>query len=51
MSVGFGSLSEVNNAVMAMVLAAIGIQLIFTAIFLSVLLLERGETESQDVIT
>ncbi len=51
MSVGFGSLSEVNNAVMAMVLAAIGIQLIFTAIFLSVLLLEKGETESQDVIT
>ena len=51
MSVGFGLLSEVNNAVMAMVLAAIGIQLIFTAIFLSVLLLEKGETESRDVIT
>ena len=40
-SVGFGSLSEVESAVIAMVLAATGIQTIFTAIFLSVLLLEE----------
>ena len=42
-NVGFGSLSEMENAVIAMVLAAIGIQTIFTAIFLSVLLLEEGD--------
>ena len=42
-SVGFGSLSEIENAVIAMVFAAIGIQTIFTAIFLSVLLLEEGK--------
>ena len=44
-SLGFGSLSEIENAVIAMVLAAVGIQVIFTAIFLSVLLLEEGEGE------
>jgi glycosyltransferase involved in cell wall biosynthesis len=42
-NVGFGSLSEIENAVIAMVLAAIGIQMMFTAIFLSVLLLEEGD--------
>jgi glycosyltransferase involved in cell wall biosynthesis len=42
-SIGFGSLSEIENAVIAMVLAAIGIQVIFTAIFLSVLLLKEGD--------
>ncbi len=41
-SVGFGSLSEIENAVIAMLLAAIGIQTIFSAIFLSVLLLGEG---------
>jgi glycosyltransferase involved in cell wall biosynthesis len=42
-SIGFGSLSEIESAVIAMVLAAIGIQTIFTAIFLSVLLLKEGD--------
>lgn len=42
-NVGFGSLSEIESAVIAMLLAAIGIQTIFTAIFLSVLLLEEGD--------
>ena len=42
-SVGFGSLSEIEYAVVAMLLAAIGIQVIFTAIFLSVMLLEDGD--------
>ena len=42
-SIGFGSLSEIENAVIAMLLAAIGIQVIFTAIFLSVLLLKEGD--------
>jgi hypothetical protein len=42
---GFGSLSEIRNAVLAMVLAAIGIQTIFTAIFLSVLMLKDGGGE------
>jgi len=43
-STGFGSLSEIRTAVLAMVLAAIGIQTIFTAIFLSVLMLKEGGT-------
>ncbi|MBN1762910.1 MAG: glycosyltransferase family 2 protein [Methanomicrobia archaeon] len=38
---GFGSLSEITTAVLAMVLAAVGIQTIFTAIFLSVLMLRE----------
>ncbi|HDS45374.1 MAG TPA: glycosyltransferase [Methanomicrobia archaeon] len=42
-STGFGSLSEITTAMLAMVLAAIGIQTIFTAIFLSVLILREGE--------
>ena len=42
-SIGFGSLSEIESAVIAMVLAAIGLQTIFTSIFLSVLLLREGE--------
>lgn len=42
-SVGFGSLSEIEYAVVAMLFAAIGIQVIFTAIFLSVMLLEDGD--------
>ena len=42
-SLGFGSLSEIESAVIAMVLAAIGIQTMFMAIFLSVLLLKEGE--------
>jgi glycosyltransferase involved in cell wall biosynthesis len=41
---GFGSLSEITNAVIAMMLAAIGIQTIFTTIFLSVLLLREDES-------
>ena len=40
--IGFCSLSEIESAVIAMMLAAIGIQTIFTAIFLSVLLLNEG---------
>jgi glycosyltransferase involved in cell wall biosynthesis len=39
-STGYGSLEEVESAVISMVLAAIGLQLIFAAIFLSVMLLE-----------
>ena len=42
-NVGFGSLSEIETAVIAMLLAAIGIQTIFSAIFLSVLLLGEGD--------
>jgi hypothetical protein len=43
LNVGFGSLSEVEDAVIAMLLAAIGLQVMFTALFLSVLLLKEGE--------
>ncbi|WIM42226.1 glycosyltransferase family 2 protein [Methanosarcina mazei] len=39
-STGYGTLEEVESAVISMVLAAIGLQLIFAAIFVSVMLLE-----------
>jgi hypothetical protein len=39
-SAGYGSLFQVQTAVFAMVFGAIGLQMIFTAIFLSVLMLE-----------
>ncbi len=39
-SSGYGSLKEIESAVISMVLAAIGLQLIFSAIFVSVMLLE-----------
>lgn len=39
-SAGYGSLEEVESAVVSMVLAAVGLQLIFAAVFLSVMLLE-----------
>ena len=44
-NVGFGSLSEIESAVIAMVLVAIGIQTMFMAIFLSVLLLKEGDSD------
>ena len=47
---GSGSLSEIENAVIAMLLAAVGLQTIFTAIFLSVLLLEKGEGNNENRI-
>jgi len=37
---GYGSMLEIESAVMAMVLSAIGLQMIFTSIFLSVLMLD-----------
>ena len=39
-SSGYGSLSEVRSAVISMVFAFIGLQMIFSAIVLSVMLLE-----------
>jgi len=39
-SSGYGSLEEVESAVISMVLAAVGLQLIFSAVFVSVMLLE-----------
>jgi hypothetical protein len=39
-SSGFGSLKEIESAVISMVLAAVGLQLMFSAIFVSVMLLE-----------
>jgi glycosyltransferase involved in cell wall biosynthesis len=47
-NVGFGSLSEIKSAVIAMLLAAVGIQTIFTAISLSVLLLKEGEGDNEN---
>lgn len=40
---GFGSLEEVVRAVFAMTLGVVGIQIIFTAIMMSVFLLEAGD--------
>jgi glycosyltransferase involved in cell wall biosynthesis len=40
MNSGFGSLKEMESAVLSMVLAAVGLQLIFSAVFISVMLLE-----------
>lgn len=39
---GYGTLSEVESAVAAMIFSIIGIQIIFTALFISVMLSERG---------
>ncbi|MBE0524285.1 MAG: glycosyltransferase family 2 protein [Methanosarcinales archaeon] len=38
---GYGAISEVENAVVSMVFSIIGVQIIFLAIFISVLMLER----------
>jgi hypothetical protein len=40
---GFGELSELKNAIVASTLMFVGIQFVFSAIFLSVLLLDRRE--------
>jgi hypothetical protein len=44
-SSGYGSLSEVGNAVIAMVLAAIGIQIIFSALIISIFLLDKKDSQ------
>ncbi|MDO8725668.1 MAG: glycosyltransferase family 2 protein [Candidatus Methanoperedens sp.] len=43
-SSGYGSLSEVGNAVIAMVLAAIGIQIIFSTLIISIFLLDSKDS-------
>jgi len=40
---GFGELAELRGAIFGSTLAAIGVQIVFGAIFVSMLLLERGE--------
>lgn len=42
-SSGYGSLSEVGNAVIAMVLAAVGIQIIFSTLIISIFLLDKKD--------
>jgi glycosyltransferase involved in cell wall biosynthesis len=42
-SSGYGSLSEVGNAVISVVLAAVGIQIIFSALIISIFMLEKKE--------
>jgi glycosyltransferase involved in cell wall biosynthesis len=44
-SVGFGSLSEVGMGMLSLVIASIGLQIIFLALFLSVFLLNGNETK------
>ncbi|MCZ7372226.1 MAG: glycosyltransferase family 2 protein [Candidatus Methanoperedens sp.] len=44
-SSGYGSLSEVGNAVIAMVLAAIGIQIIFSTLIISIFLLDTKDSK------
>lgn len=45
-SSGYGSLSEVGNAVISVVLAAIGIQIIFSELIISIFMLEKKEYEN-----
>jgi hypothetical protein len=44
-SSGYGSLSEVGNAVISVVLAALGIQIIFSALIISIFMLDKKETK------
>ncbi|MCZ7381397.1 MAG: glycosyltransferase family 2 protein [Candidatus Methanoperedens sp.] len=44
-SSGYGSLSEVGTAVISMVLSAIGIQVIFSALIISIFLLEKKDNQ------
>ena len=44
-SSGYGNLSEVGNAVIAMVLAAIGIQIIFSTLIISIFLLDNKDNK------
>lgn len=44
-SSGYGSLSEVGNAVIAMVLAAVGIQIIFSSLIISIFLLDKKDNQ------
>jgi len=44
-SSGYGSLSEVGNAVISMALAAIGMQIIFSALIISIFLLGKKENQ------
>lgn len=43
MHAGYGSLSEIESAIVSMIFIAMGIQLIFSAIFLSVMLLDTDQ--------
>lgn len=42
MNTGYGSLEQIETAVVAMILAAIGLQMVFSSIFLSVMLLDTN---------
>jgi predicted MFS family arabinose efflux permease len=42
-SSGYGSLSEVGNAVISVVLAALGIQIIFSTLIISIFMLEKKD--------
>ncbi len=44
-SSGYGSLSEVGNAVISVVLAALGIQIIFSALIISIFMLDKKENK------
>ncbi len=44
-SSGYGSLLEVGNAVISMVLAALGIQIIFSALIISIFMLEKKDNK------
>ncbi|VVB97037.1 Glycosyltransferase AglJ [uncultured archaeon] len=44
-SSGYGSLSEVGNAVISVVLAAVGIQIILSALIISIFILEKKENK------
>lgn len=46
---GMGSLYEVQSAMMALILSILGIQTIFSGMFISLLLLGNGDRESRDL--
>lgn len=45
MEAGYGSIQEMQESVMAMILVVIGVQTIFSAVFISLLLLNSGEED------
>lgn len=45
-TVGFGALYQIQNAMIAMILSILGIQTIFSGMFLSLLLLKKGDNEN-----
>jgi hypothetical protein len=46
---GYGTLQEVQTAIMAMILSIVGLQTIFSAVFISLLLLNSGDASDHEL--